>query len=86
MKGHLKGKNTALTRKLSTLWGGKQYSKKEYSKLSKEDKNKIKEYLQNECFYFIKKIDKFDKVLAVEYLLIFLLRNPNLLNDKNKNA
>lgn len=82
MKGHLEGKNTALTRKVPKLYGKKQYSKEEYLKLSKEEKKKVASYLKENCLFLTKPLNDFDKVLAVEHILIFLLRKKfDLLND-----
>lgn len=87
LKGHLEGKNTALTRKAPKLYGEKTYSKKEYANLSKEEKKKIGDYLKDNCLFLIWPIKDFDEVLAIEHLLILYYRKAlrekgfELLND-----
>jgi hypothetical protein len=83
LNGHLKGKNTALTRKAPKLIGEKRYSKKEYAGLSKERKMEIGNLLKNNCLFFIQPIEDFDEVMAIEYLLILHFRKnvKELLND-----
>ena len=79
---HLKGKNTALNRKIPKYAGMEinNFNKKEYTILPKEYKNNVANFLKENCLFLVKSVKDFDKVLAIEYLLIYYYRQ--LLKEK----
>ena len=80
-KNHIKGQGqSVLRKKLAQI--DKKLNKEELKIALNTNKEKITNYLLNDCEYIIYPLEPFDKVLAVEYLLIFLLRKQfNLFNS-----
>lgn len=80
-KNHVNGQGKSVLRK-KLVQGDKNLNKEELKTALKINKERITNYLLKDCEYVIYPLTSFDKVLAVEYLLIFLLRKKfKLLND-----